>query len=425
MVPSSRSMLRRPSPSTPTTLRRTRSSPPAMRSAPGRQWRPGRTSARQRPRSSSATNTISTHRSFAAARANTRAGITRESLRMRQSPARRRWGRSAKRRSRHAPPGPVDDEQARGVAALGRRLGDRRGGQRIVEGARVHGPSVHAVGHGRSQGRRPPKFRLDVLSELGNLNLRHDRVFVRGCPGAHNPDGHRARRVPRRGSRRDVRGRSGLWSLPRLPRSADPRDPLARAGLDGEAPAGKPWPYPRRTLAAQGGSVGRSRRPPCVSRSAPGPPGCDERGAWGARSRPPMSRRRRRVRGHERVIALLNDVLTAGAHRHQPVLHPRQDVRELGLSSAGHAAPRGVLRGNEARRSPHRAHPLPGRGAQHAAAGQGQRGRDCPRAASPRPRARARRPRRRSTRASRPADRWATTAAVISWRTFSAPRRIT
>ena len=52
----------------------------------------------------------------------------------------------------------------------------------------------------------------------------------------------------------------------------------------------------------------------------------------------------------------------------QPVLHPRQDVRQLGLRAARREDPRGVDRRDEGRRRHHRAHPLPRRRAQHAAA---------------------------------------------------------
>jgi bacterioferritin len=36
------------------------------------------------------------------------------------------------------------------------------------------------------------------------------------------------------------------------------------------------------------------------------------------------------MRGHEQVVSLLNDVLTAELTAHQPVLHPRPHVRERG-----------------------------------------------------------------------------------------------
>ena len=99
IVPPSRASSRVPSSSLATTRRR---APPARRWAPGRQRRPGRTIARQALSLTGSTNSNSTGRPSRSS-ASTLAGITRESLTTRQSPARSRAGRSVIARSSRVP----------------------------------------------------------------------------------------------------------------------------------------------------------------------------------------------------------------------------------------------------------------------------------------------------------------------------------
>ena len=108
----------------------------------------------------------------------------------------------------------------------------------------------------------------------------------------------------------------------------------------------------------------------------------------GRGSKTPRSARNPRRNGHLRtglVLAMLGALLqetTCGrprdhrraerhpdgrADRHQPVLRPLPDARELGLQAARQEEARGVDRGDEARRQDDRAHPLPRRRPQPAA----------------------------------------------------------
>ena len=50
------------------------------------------------------------------------------------------------------------------------------------------------------------------------------------------------------------------------------------------------------------------------------------------------------MKGHDDIIELLNDVLTAELTRDQSVLRRRQDVPELGVRTAGQTLPRRVHR---------------------------------------------------------------------------------
>ena len=113
------------------------------------------------------------------------------------------------------------------------------------------------------------------------------------------------------------------------------------------------------------------------------------------------------------------------AHGDQPVLRRREDVRELGLRTPRGEVPRGVDRRDEGRRRAHRAHPLPRRHAEPAAARRRPRRRDRAREAAARARARARARSIGSTPASRCASASATTAPASCSTTSSRAKRST
>ena len=129
------------------------------------------------------------------------------------------------------------------------------------------------------------------------------------------------------------------------------------------------------------------------------------------------------MKGHDDIIELLNDVLTAELTAINQYFVDAKMCQNWGYERLAQALPRRVDRRDEGRRQADRADPVPRRRAEPAAPRHRPRRRDAGREVAARPRPRARGDRPPQPPASPAASSWATTAPASCSKRSSSARR--